>query len=674
MRKGLFLIVCLTASGFVQGQSFSLSKSQYLIGEKIAFDAVVPLADSSAYFWVHLLDPMSHVNGGALFSMSHQAHLIEGRIHRGEFITDDLTIKTGPYLMTAFTSDGFCLGLSSLFLVSSSDQEIWRFLMDSKVDTFLIDPSYYSLPVLRKATVSTRGLSFDFFKWETLVHALAQNQNGFASVKIEAISGRFYEMVLPPTFQLDKSNGLAYQDWNSGEWIINQASVDLDYDVLWNSTSLMQFQLPTSDSIWVEWNTFPTGVIKVNTGSDTLRFLNKPSPQSTSLIRLNAKKNSILDFTLPNLSNAFVDQGNHFVNVKVSQQLPSFGLEPSIKVQSESSLPFIKVWVEPDISRDKNFNGLILMDSTDQFAVHTQADGSYEVTASLIYSMKRGGGRVRLGQMNKNQMVRVSYPEMEHLFSQIMEELAVLIPKMKWTYKVGFREFTPDFNDSMEGFDLDELVIKVAYDDDQSGHFELAPFAVDWINTDFLCHEGAVLNCMIPEHGVGDGNRVFQAGKWQRGKNIPLHIFYRYYEREARRDAFMGVRGMLAGAGVSQKQLEQYDKLMSGRVIGNAAHPGEAVTSNGLSPNLIGYSWKAEPYLANMAVVQYFRDDLFEGFLEAYRFNLATESSMWLEYGDDKVLQLEAGSKLGEYYIQIDYWDMYHHLMSTLLVIIEVKE
>ena len=664
MIKRWFSIVAFSFSIItVYGQTISLPKNQYILGEDILFDAILSEEDTSSYFWVHLLGIDSSVEPSTLSSVAFQTHLIDGRLHQGVFSLAYKDLPTGPYIMTAFTAAGFNLGLRSLFIVRANELELWQFLMNGRAKGEISSQSDFSLPELTTAKLCIDQEEIDIGDWDILASHTREYPDGYFLLEIETIDGNQHHLQLPPAHQLitDKRG---IQAGNQKEiWIKNKTEVPQSYEVFWRNMSLSQFELLPADSLSLDLATFPTGNLHVQGPKEIYTHSNIPHPILDDIPTFQIKTNENLQLGLPALGNGLSDQGQHFVQVQISQKPLAYGISLDKRVEpSKDATAFIRTWVEAEEGVGKDFRGLIIMDSTNQFAVNTQPDGSFEISAEMAYQLQRGEGRVRLGQMDKGQAVKVSYPEMDYLWRQLEEEYQPYLGTLGWNYRAE-EPLREQMNfASFELLDLEEIVINAKSDEELLDAMKLQPFALDWINTDFLCNQG-VLNCPNPEHGIRNGNIVNTFGRdLLKMQHIPLHIYINYQAAEELRNAKSSIRQKVAAAGFDvQKINSALDKIRPNRV--RLIHVDER--SGRGNPPTFAYEWNAEDYLKNMSTVQLIRENAFQDFSDG-NILLSESQSHWLPYKGDLNINLSSSFATGDYYVYITYWDLYHTLSTTV--------
>ncbi len=669
IRKLTYLGLFIISTSVAIGQSLSLPKTEYVIGEDVYFDVVLPLEDTSSYFWIQLLDPMNLYSNEMESLAAFQFHLVDGSLHQGRFNLNIPTLHSGPYFLTAYTAAGKSLGLRSIFAIQASDKEHWHDLMLSR--SAVLDSSLllFKIPDLAKITLEAKGQEYALQSWEEVRKEVKNYADEYLKISLVTSEGTHHHLVLPPpNLLIQQAKTQKTVNMDDGLWFYNTKDYAQEYAIQWRENVITEFGLDAKDSVELVLPTYPTGVIRIVSKDQNREILNKPIPLQLDTSKINISPNSQYSLTIPSLRHAFRDEGYHFIQVQISRGSSSFGMMPKdVEAQILDKRPFIRTWVEPKESLDKSFFGLVLMDSTSQFAVPTAEDGSYEMSAAMAYQLSRGEGRVRLGQMNKQQEVKVAYPQMEDYWDELTKSISESLPELRWNYDFPVQQYLEQDFASWELIDLDEVVVNAKSDDELLDAMKLQPFSIDWINTDFTCAFG-VYNCSIPSHGFGTGNRVNSGDQVRfRLENIPLHIYIKYIFSDERERALIKTRSKIAALGLDPNKYD-LEKVV---VISNLhARDGRRSSQNAGS---ISYDWKPEPYLKNMAKMHLFHDNEFEGLLEGLDIIIKENQSKWMEYSDDMEISFKSSYLTGTYRIQISYWDLYHNLSTTLNYVVEVS-
>lgn len=647
LALGFFLM------GKVHAQSLMLSKSTYVMGEEVFFDLALPAEDTSSYVYIQLIDPIS------LETKDFQAFLIKSRIMQGDFLPDKELLATGPYLLSALTNSGQVLGMVPIHMVHGRHSELYSSLTNGLLhpsEGFKKPNDQQFLPVKIESNNKTHTIG----SWAEVHAHVGQSDVQFHKLFFQNKQALMDSILLPTPKKLglDASALLPFKDL----WIYNTTANTKNYSVSWFGQELVEFDLLPSDSIAIDLTTFPLGKLALHDGNDIQWFINLPDIKTGTLESQQIKVGESLTLELPKLLNPVFQDSSVLVRLAISSQKASRSEFWDEDVKTDPvNLPYAKASIhfQGQAMKHEDFQGLVLMDSSRQFNLSVDDGFILNLTPSIIYSLSRGEGRIRLGKMDKKTEVKLAYPELNALNESIKVEIKNNLNDKKWSLPLLSISSSEALGEvGVDVLDLEEVIINAQSSEELDEAVKLHPFSEHWINTDYLCSR-LVLNC--EEHSPFYGNQP-ESVKTPR---IPLHIWLQ-----------MEGSKLMDGLRSAREQFETDTRVK----INNPNTQG-VFTSHQLStrggkmydmPSQT-YSWSPEPYLKNMAKVKFFEDDLFYGLRENYVISVEDQQSGWWFYQEGMHLTLQSQYARGDYYIHITYFDLNSNLHSTISIPFEVS-
>jgi hypothetical protein len=603
-----------------------------------------------------LIDPMS------VELVDFQIYLTDSGLLQGKFPLERQKLITSPYLICAVSNHGVFLGLQTIHILEGQHIELYSGLLRDLTDSrspFDSESNFSNIPefILEFKRDEIRLNDFSSLK------GYEDNaESPFYNLKYIDQKGHWNRIRIPSA-----SNIFAIENYSKESfWLTNHSQSQKEYRISWNGHDLIRFDIEATDSLEIEWESFSIGYLSIH-DADTIHIItNRPSIQrlnrSTQVVPFGGE----ISIPIPEVMNPGFDKQNFLIHAVVSTQ-PYTGFEtPEIPLVrfSDSSMVFTQVGVRSVTTPRKkpDFLGIILMDSTSQIPFFTSESEGIELTSDLVYSLSRGKGRVRLATMDKDLEVIVHYPEMMHIMKGLNGWLRSIIKDLMWsTIDFSTQQTTLNFED-FELLDLEEIIITEEVDESLEAEITFNPFSIHWINTDYLCHLGFVLNC--PHHFPLIGNHPLA-----RSNKLALHVFLKTKKGVEFLRALKNSRASVSNQIYSNTGEKIFVSGLSGIPVSHA----QTFRQGYLNYSSSVYKWSPEPYLKNMAPVKYFNDNHFEDLKEELVLEVEERKGLWSEYKPNQPLVLRSVYSRGSYHLNITYLDLNTRLSSTVSIPFEVR-
>lgn len=659
MRKKSLLIASLIFITFsVFGQGFSLNKAYYFHGEEMSFDLWLSESDSFDYVYLALIDPVSRS------LVDHQAYLVDFRLVQGTLLPEMKDFPSGPYLLSAISNSGVVLGTIPLLISHFRDKDwlvtIMHLLKSAEPDKFLFEfetvlPKLVSFQSTRpmhmnKSLVQEKS-------WLGLHEFSMQNPNEFIQLNVLDDDGKKNLIILPTAGRIFTNQNPNQGGLKEEIWVTNDRDQSMEFVLDWDGQMLLSFDIEARDSVQLIRSEFPVGNLNISSKEMEERIANPPTISRISEDTLLFRKGELIDFALPKVINPYFHGDRYLIGGKLLLERPIISSAKRLDLlldADEDSLPYLRAEAKASNGvLPKNFEGLVLMDSTGQYPLYGSELGYFEISSMMVYRLNRDQGRVRLAKMNEQLQIEVSYPELEIMVMRLLESGILETIEMCWVL--------PSFSDpnaqkdsfAFELIELDDVLIMSTSMEEVEAYFDKNPFSEHWINTDVTCGLG-VLNCFELHHGhqILFGNHPKSVIK------MPLHVILEMQKNIedkvnnlADRDAFS----------IGEQRARRFN--FSDQHVG----PGARISR-------LNYKWEVTPYRQNMARLRFFNENHFDGQMDFDQKLYLGSQTKWSECPDDAVVKVEVPSTIGMFFIWVQYVDLVSGLRSDLIIPIKVIE
>jgi hypothetical protein len=362
--------------------------------------------------------------------------------------------------------------------------------------------------------------------------------------------------------------------------------------------------------------------------------------------RIIAQGGEELALELPEIINPWVLEGNHFLSMKLDSEAyflnKKFTGTLHLSDTLNRTLDVISMRsndpANPRANREVMFtNGAYLLEFT------TDEKGAFSISQSEMNVFGFEEGRLRYKDEVTNVRLEPTYPAIEKIKAQINIILGTMQPKiieqdallsnraMEMEESLGVDERT---------IDLDAVVVRGQTMQDKIEEVINDPFAVDWLNEDWVCQHG-VLN---GEGGVMGDNilacSVFIGNHPESQERIPLHIIYDYTK----------LKGL---------RISDYTKLR--RLFNYRDYEGFLLH---LSKAWRPYSWDPDDYKDQIGSVKLAKQNKL--LLADSELNISSGQKVWKEYSGNPVAKVKAPILPGTYTLEVSYWDLHHEISSSI--------
>jgi len=354
-----------------------------------------------------------------------------------------------------------------------------------------------------------------------------------------------------------------------------------------------------------------------------------------------------LALELPELINPWVLEGNHFLAMKMDMQarlleerytgilLMTDTLDSTLDmVTMRSNDP-----ANPRANREVMFtNGAYLLEFT------TDEKGAFSISQSEMNVFGFEEGRLRYKDEVTNVRLEPTYPAIDKIKAQMNIILGTMQPKiieqdallsnraMEMEESLGVDERT---------IDLDAVVVRGQTMQDKIQEVLNDPFAVDWLNEDWVCQHGVLHG----QSGVIGSSKfactVLIGNHPESQERLPLHIIYE--NTRLRRQSTISVYSRLRRL-VNYRDFEEILLHLS-----KAWRP---------------YSWDPDDYKDQIGSVKLAKQNKL--LVANSELNISNGQKVWIPYSENPSLNLKAPVLPGKYILEIRYWDLHHEISSSI--------
>ncbi|MFZ6666327.1 hypothetical protein [Peijinzhouia sedimentorum] len=349
-----------------------------------------------------------------------------------------------------------------------------------------------------------------------------------------------------------------------------------------------------------------------------------------------------LALELPELINPWVLEGNHFLSMKLDSEArlleERYTGKLDLRDTLDRSIDVISMRsndpTNPRANRDVMFtNGTYLLEFT------TDENGEFSIGQSEVNIFGFEEGRLRYRVEERDVRLEPTYPAIEKIKAQMNIILGTMQPKIiEQDVLLSNRaiEMEEAYGTDERITDLDAVVIRGQTIQDKIEEVLNDPFAVDWLNEDWVC-----------QHGVLNGADGFSAcipiigNHPESEERVPLHLIYDY--TRLRRQSAISVYSRV-------RRLVNYRE-------------NEKVLLH-LSKAWRPYSWDPDDYKDQIGSVKLPKQNkllVAEGGL-----NISNGQKVWIPYSENLLLKLKAPSLPGTYTLEVSYWDLNHEISSSM--------
>lgn len=463
----------------------------------------------------------------------------------------------------------------------------------------------------------------------------------------------------------------------------------LDDQILVNVSEVGEFSIESMDElIIIEDPIFPEDSLTFNradlpTGKLKLRFQPISDDRASSeelwnypqiakeednrRIVIQSGEELVLD--LPELNNPWVSLGNHFLSVKMDMEarvLEERYTGTLLMTDSlDSTLDMVTMQSsDPDKLRANRTvlftNGEYLLNFT------TDEKGAFSISRSEAPMFGFEEGRLRYREEERQVRLEPSYPAIEHIKEQIPLLLSAMHPKIiEQDALLSSRAIEVDqsMGDDEWTIDLDAVVVQGQNMEERIEEVLNDPFALDWLNEDWVCQHG-VLNgggIDIPDWADGPCEPIYGNHPSVEDR-IPLHLIYDESFISLRR-SMLGprnrkmaqlLRGQIIIGGIVVKRTEQSRRFFQ-QLEGVVKHFSKVIKS---------YSWDPADYLDQIGSVKLPKQNKL--LLAEDGLSISNGQKVWLPYSVNPSLKLKAPNLPGTYTLDLRYWDLHHEISSSI--------
>ncbi len=363
--------------------------------------------------------------------------------------------------------------------------------------------------------------------------------------------------------------------------------------------------------------------------------------------RIIAQSGEELALELPEIINPWVLEGNHFLSMKLDSEAYflnkkftgilhlSDTLDRNVDVISmRSNDP-----ANPRANREVMFtNGAYLLEFT------TDEKGAFSISQSEMNVFGFEEGRLRYKDEVTNVRLEPTYPAIEKIKAQMNIILGTMQPKII-EQDALLSNRAMEMEESLEvderTIDLDAVVIRGQTMQDKIEEVLNDPFAVDWLNEDWVCQHGVLHG----QSGVIGSSKfactVLIGNHPESQERLPLHIIYD--NTRLRR----------------QNTISVYSRL---RRLVNYRDYEEILLH--LSKAWRPYSWDPDDYKDQIGSVKLPKQNKL--LLADSELNISSGQKVWKEYSGNPVAKVKAPILPGTYILEVSYWDLHHEISSSI--------
>ncbi len=459
----------------------------------------------------------------------------------------------------------------------------------------------------------------------------------------------------------------------------------LDDQILVNVPEVGEFSIESMDElIIIEDPIFPEDSLTFSrtdlpTGKLTLRFQPMSDDKASSeelwnypqlakdennrRIVIQSGEELVLD--LPELNNPWVTFGNHFLSVKMdieARVLEERYTGTLLMTDSLDSTLDIVTMRSSDPDKLRANRSVLFTNGEYLLEFRTDENGAFSISRSEASIFGFEEGRLRYKEEESKVRLEPSYPAIEHIKEQIPLLLREMHPKIiEKDVLLSSRAIEVDqsMGDDEWTIDLDAVVIQGQNMEERIEEVLNDPFALDWLNEDWVCQHG-VLNGGGPdvsEWGLGFCEPVV-GNHPSLKERVPLHLIYDKRLISSRRTEVTSQNRKL-GRLLRGQSLD----LLGVRMTGAARSKLEAIY-NHASQVIRSYSWDPADYLDQIGSVKLLKQNKL--LLAEDGLSISNGQKVWATYSEYPTLNLKAPTLPGTYLLEVRYWDLLHEISSAI--------
>ncbi len=382
--------------------------------------------------------------------------------------------------------------------------------------------------------------------------------------------------------------------------------------------------------------------------------------------RIIAQSGEELALELPEIINPWVLEGNHFLSMKLDSEARLLEERyTGILMMTDTLDSTLDMVTMRSNDPDKPRSNRAVMFTNGEYLLEFRTDdnGAFSINRSeaSIYGFEEGRLRYR-----EESQVRLesTYPAIEQIKEKAPMILGAMYPKIvekdEMLSNRAIEVDEPIGNDERT-IDLNTVVIQGQMQDRIEAVLN-DPFAVDWLNDDWVCQHG-VLNGGGPtnssQFGLDSPCEPVLGNNPGSEQMIPLHLIYDDNKERIRSS--------------SKTQFAKIGKILRGG-FATASNPNvklhpdfkaalEAMYSH-LAQGITSYTWDIEYYKDQIGSIKLPKQNKL--LLADSELNIRSGQKVWKEYSGNPVAKVKVPVLPGTYTLEISYWDLHHEISSSI--------
>ena len=395
---------------------------------------------------------------------------------------------------------------------------------------------------------------------------------------------------------------------------------------------------------------------------DSKEILNYPQiPTQGNIERNTVQSGEEIVLNLPELAHPWVLSGNHFLSARFDSEVRVYkdrhrGILSLSDTLDRSQDVIIMQSSDPTKPRGNRAvmftNGEYLLD------FNTDENGEFRISRNEIGIFGIEQGKLRYREEERKVRLEPRYPAIEMIRKQIPDVLRAIKPMIveknesliKTINELNATEANEDI------IELDEVVISDKSMEERIEEVINDPFALDWLNEDWVCQHMVVNGGHISCEPV-EGNHPILANK------IPLHLIYHSERMRDKRSSMRLINRRLYK--ILRAQIYPYLPLRpeDRRELETYIYHIAQVKRS--------YTWDPDDYEDQIGSLKLPKVNKL--IVTEDDFQISNGQKVWQQYTESPEIKVKAPTLPGTYILEISYWDLVYEISSSVSYEVTVR-